>query len=149
VSDINNKDKEAFSRDLREDVAYRQKIIRAKNELRARLPPRMLKRKELWEMNKSKSEVMKINLTQAWRRFDTRSRGMGLMFVLMMSILIMMAIIPMIIDGVQYMFNEGKYREGLKTACLGDMFYSLNFKTCEDIGIRPIMPSQQDKGDSA
>lgn len=95
------------------------------------------RKKELWRIGKSKWQIIKINSGQAWRRFDIKTKGMGLWFVMFFGIMMLTIIIPAIGRAVEEQLDNTKYAESLKTACLKDMFYALNFKTCENIGVRP------------
>lgn len=141
-------DKDAFDNDHKEHIAYNQKIAKAKNELRSRLPPRMLRKKELWTSNKTAWQIMKIEMSQAWRQFDTKTRGMGLYLLCLIGIMVIVMIIPMIAGFVTEQINKTKYRSALESSCLNEQFYTWNFPACEDINVRPINPDLQQKGDS-
>jgi hypothetical protein len=134
-------DKDAFHNDLKEYISYNQKIAKAKNELRSRLPPRLLKKKELWTYNKSRWEIIKINSRQAFRQFDNKSRGMGLFFILFLGIMIIVSIIPHVIAYTTEQINKSKYLEALKLSCVDMEFYRWNYPACEDIDTRPLKPS--------
>lgn len=95
------------------------------------------RKEELWRVGKTKWQIFKINSAQAWRRFDIKTKGMGLWFVLFFGIMLISIIIPVILKSMEEFIDNAKYAESLKTACLKDMFYSLNFKACENIGVRP------------
>lgn len=135
-------DKDAYTHDLKEHIVYNQKIARAKNELKSRLPPRAFRKKELWEMNKTKWQIMKINSAIAWRSFDLKTRGMGLYLICLMGIMLVITILPVVAESISYEMNKTKYREALKTSCLDVTFYSWNFKACEDIDVRPNTPQK-------
>lgn len=130
-------DKEAFDNDRKEQITYQQKIARAKSELKNRLPARAFKRKELWEQNKTKWQIMKINAGVTWRQFDLKSRGMGFFLLCLMGMMIISMAIPYVIDGISTQLDKTKYSEALKTSCLNEQFYAWNFKACENISIRP------------
>lgn len=127
---------------MKEHISYNQKITRAKNDLRTRLPPRLLKKKELWTYNKTRWQIIKVNSKIIWRKFDLATRGMGLYLLCLMGIFIMITIIPLVFQYVSEELNKTKYREALKTSCVDMDFYKWNFQACEDIEIRP----QQTRG---
>lgn len=136
-----NPDKKAYDSDTKEHIEYIQRIARAKRELRNRIPKRLLKRKEIWEMNKTPYQVFKINAVETWRKFDLKTRGMGLYLVCLMGIMLIAVSISPILDFVMHESNKAKYANALKTACLEPSFYSWNFASCEDINVRPIIPT--------
>lgn len=131
-------DKDAYNEDYKEHIRYNQKIAKAKNELKTRLPPRAFKKKELWELNKTKWQIMKINGAIAWRSFDLKTRGMGLYLLCLMGIMMIVMILPIVADSVTHELNKSKYQNALKTSCLDTTFYSWNFRACEDIDVRPF-----------
>lgn len=139
-------DKEAFNHDRKEHIAYNQKISRAKIELRSRLPKRLLKRKELWVENKTRWQIFKIQFSITWRKFDLMTRGMGLMFVCLLGIMLIATMIPNIIGYFWEQLDKTKYSEALKTSCLNTTFYSWNFKQCENVDARPIIPDEKKEG---
>lgn len=131
-------DKEAFDSDRREQIHYQQKIARAKNELKKRLPPRAFKRKELWEQNRTKWQVIKIQANDAWRKFDLKTRGMGLMLVVLLGAMMIANFLPAIVMYSTEQMDKTKYNEALKTSCLNAQFYAWNFRSCENVNVRPF-----------
>lgn len=95
------------------------------------------KKKELWELNKTPYERFKINSKIAWRRFDTQTRGMGLILLLIFGIVLISPIISLIGNAINDYTNKNKYKEALATACLDKQFYAFHFEDCEDQGVRP------------
>lgn len=95
------------------------------------------RKKELWERDLSFYAKFKINARVAWRRFDTQSRGMGLMFVLLMIIMVGINIIPLTLGTIIKTMETAPYKEALTTACKDTQFYNWNFKECETIKVRP------------
>lgn len=130
--------------DNREYNDYKQKIWRAQNSLRSRLPKRVLKRKELWEKDKTTYQRFKINAGVIWRRFNTQTHGFGMIMVMIgiMSIVPMIIILTAMSNVYDSMseINRTRYREGLELSCTNQDFYSWNFRACEDIEVRPLQP---------
>lgn len=130
-------DKDAYASDLKEHITYNQKIAKAKNDLRHRLPPRAFKRKELWQLNNSRKRQIKIIVNEAWRKFDLKTRGMGFYLLCLMGIMVIVMIVPHIAQYSAEQLNKTKYESALKTSCLDTQFYTWNFQACEDLDVRP------------
>lgn len=95
------------------------------------------KKKELWEKDKTKWQIFKINATIAWRRFDTQTKGMGMFFVMIFGIMLVITSLPLISEVIMKQFQLQKFKTALETACPTMEFYSRNYKDCEEIGVRP------------
>lgn len=92
---------------------------------------------ELWERDLSPYQRFKINSRIAWRRFDTQTRGMGFVFVLIMGMMLIINLVPLVFSKTLQSIESNNYKDALSAACKDMQFYSLNFKTCEGIGVRP------------
>ena len=95
------------------------------------------KEKELWERGLNPIQRFRINSRVIWRRFDTQTRGMGMIFLIMFAALIAINVIPLTLSKYIQQVESSHYQEQLQTACKNMTFYSMNFKTCEGIGARP------------
>lgn len=95
------------------------------------------RKQELWERDLSAMSKFKINARQKWRRFDTQTRGMGFIFVLLFGVILLVNLIPLIAHQWIRQIETAPYKDALNTACLNQDFYNLNFKSCETIGVRP------------
>ena len=103
-----------------------------------RLTPKKRERKmELWERDLSAIAKAKINAKIAWRRFDTQTRGMGLVFVIIMFMILIVNIIPFALGKTIQQLDSANYADALKVACKEKDFYNLNFRTCEGVDTRP------------
>lgn len=96
-----------------------------------------IRKLEIWEKNLSVWQKFKINARIKWRRFDTQTRGMGLIFVMLISVVILSSTVPAMVQGIQKLIMGDKYKTALDTACKDKEFYAFNFQKCEDIGARP------------
>lgn len=96
-----------------------------------------IKKIELWERDLSAYQRFKVNARIKWRRFDTQTRGLGLLMVLFMSIMITVSLIPIAFNGALRQIEEARYSSALHNACNDRDFYNLNFKSCETVGVRP------------
>lgn len=95
------------------------------------------KKKELWELEATPYEKFKINARVKWRRFDTQTRGMGLIFVMLLGAMIIINGFSALALYISDYIDNTKYQSALTTACTTTEFYALNFKSCENIGVRP------------
>lgn len=95
------------------------------------------RKQELWERDLTAYQRFKINARVVWRRFDTQTRGMGLVFVIIMAMMLVVNIIPLILGTVIRTIETAPYSDALKTACKDKEFYNWNFKSCETIKVRP------------
>lgn len=95
------------------------------------------KKKELWERDLTFYQRFKINSRIAWRRFDTQTRGMGLMFVIVIGLMLVVNIIPLVLGTVIKAMETAPYKEALTTACKDKEFYNWNFRECETVEVRP------------
>lgn len=95
------------------------------------------RKKELWELNTTPIQRFRIRARIAWRRFDIQTRGMGFVFVIIMTMMVVVNVIPLTLSKTLQTIESNNYKDALQTACKDMQFYSLNFKTCEGIGVRP------------
>lgn len=96
------------------------------------------KRKDiLWKKDKKRWEIIKIHAKTAYRRFDTQTKGMGALFIMLFSIMIIINLFPLFMVWIVEHDEKTKYADALKIACTDKSFYSLNFKSCENIEVRP------------
>lgn len=100
-------------------------------------PPQQHRKQELWERDLSFYQRAKINGRVKWRRFDTQTRGMGFIFVLLMALMIVINIIPLIFSSVIRQIESAPYKEALAFSCKDKDFYNWHFKDCESAGVRP------------
>ena len=95
----------------------------------------------LWKRHLKPSEIRRINMRVAWRRFDTQTRGMGLVFVLLITAMVVIQVLSgifaIIYNYINEESNKATYGNALKTACSDKQFYAWNFYKCEDVNIRP------------
>ncbi len=54
------------------------------------------KKKELWEMNKSPYQRFRINFKIAMDKYNRRTHGLGLLFMILIGALIVVTIIPLL-----------------------------------------------------
>ena len=96
------------------------------------------KRKDiLWKRDKSRIEIFKIQMRVAYRRFDTQTRGMGLTLLLLIGVIVVINLFSFVGMAIIDYYDHIKYSSALEKACLDQTFYSWNFKSCENIGVRP------------
>lgn len=91
-----------------------------------------------WKRKLTTWQIFKINAKVAWRRFDTQTRGMGLLLVLIFGLLIVINVIEALAVYIAGYTDREKYASALETACLDSQFYSWNFRSCENVNIRPF-----------
>lgn len=91
----------------------------------------------LWKRGKPKIEQYKIHFGVLWRRFDTQTKGQGLVMVLFLGGFVLLNLFGWIGGILSTYYNQQHYSNALKTFCTDKQFYSWNYKVCEDIGVRP------------
>lgn len=94
-------------------------------------------KKPLWMRGKTSKEIRNIKFKTAWRRFDTQTRGMGMLIVILMCFMIVINVISAIANAIFTTINNMKYKDALAGGCKDKTFYAWNFKPCEDAGVRP------------
>lgn len=99
--------------------------------------PKPTPKQELWEKDLSAYRRFKINANVKWRRFDTQTRGMGLILVILLGGLLLVTCIPFVTNYINQELDKGKYNTALNIACKDLQFYALNFRSCENSDVRP------------
>ena len=90
-----------------------------------------------WKRDKTAWQIFKVNAKTLWSRFDTQTRGMGVLLVILMVFMIVINVMGAIVGSVYSYLNNQKYSDALKGGCTDKTFYAWNFKACEDAGVRP------------
>lgn len=95
------------------------------------------RKKELWENNISKFQKFKIETRIIWRRYMVQTHGMGFIILLLIGGMLISMFTPLIISQLNQYNDNTRYKDALTGACPDKTFYAWNFKSCENIAVRP------------
>ena len=91
-----------------------------------------------WKRNTTKWQQFKINARVNYRRFDTQTRGVGLVLIMLVGAMILIQIIQDFGWWLSERLKDNSYRQALDKFCADKQFYTYNFQACENRGVRPL-----------
>ena len=90
-----------------------------------------------WKRNITKWQQFRINSRIAYRRFDTQTRGLGLVLIMLVGAMILIQVIQDAGWWINEKLKDNSYRQALSKFCTDKQFYTYNFQPCENQGVRP------------
>lgn len=102
-----------------------------------RWEPQGKKKRELWEENITIWQKFKINSRVKWRRYMVQTHGFGLIIIILLGGMVLSMFTPLVMLQLNQWSDNTKYKDALTGACPDKTFYAWNFKSCENIGVRP------------